>query len=155
MRSSPGKPTQNVVKPGLRDLAPDQVAGSRNGTLVVLSWVALLALAAYCALGAVTISVAGARLIPNDTDNTYPESANIYSAITAARTGRLYASPSQPPYVLQPFGPLYYATTAAIARLSHLDFVLVRMRVRMLTYGCFLLSSALVFLICRAARFSA
>src|SRR5580658_9121545 len=67
----------------------------------LLSGLAFLCLAAYCALGAVAITAAGAKLLPNQTDNTYPETTNIYAAISAARTGRLYVEPSRPPYVLQ------------------------------------------------------
>jgi hypothetical protein len=119
----------------------------------LLSGLAFLCLAAYCALGAVAITAAGAKLLPNQTDNTYPETTNIYAAINAARTGRLYAEPSRPPYVLQPFGPLYYAINAALARASHLDFDLTRARGRLLTYGCFLLCAAIIFVICRRLRF--
>jgi hypothetical protein len=122
--------------------------------LTVFSVSAFLCLAAYCALGAVAITGAGAKLLPNQTDNTYPETTNIYVAIDAARTGHLYVEPSRPPYVLQPFGPLYYAINAAIARASHLDFDLTRDRSRLLTYICFLLSAVIIFAICRRLRFS-
>ena len=125
-----------------------------NVALAVFSGLAFLCLAAYCALGAVAITAAGAKLLPNQTDNTYPETTNIYAAINAARTGGLYAEPSRPPYVLQPFGPLYYAINAAIARASHLDFDLTRARGRLLTYGCFLLCAVIIFAICRRLRFS-
>src|ERR1700692_1809355 len=117
--------------------------------LTVFSVSAFLCLAAYCALGAVAITAAGAKLLPNQTDNTYPETTNIYAAISAARTGRLYVEPSRPPYVLQPFRPLYYAINAALARASHLDFDLTRARGRLLTYGCFLLCAVIIFVICR------
>ena len=122
--------------------------------LTVFSGLAFLCLAAYCALGAVAITGAGAKLLPNQNDNTYPETPNIYVAIDAARTGHLYVEPSRPPYVLQPFGPLYYAINAAIARASHLDFDLTRARGRLLTYGCFLLCAVIIFAICRRLRFS-
>ena len=129
--------------------------GSRSTlALSVLSGGAFLSLAIYCVLSSVAITAAGAKLLPNQTDNTYPESANIYAAIDAARTGHLYAVPSQPPYILQPFGPLYYAINATIARASHLNFELVRARIRLLTYDCFILSAAIIFLICRKLQFS-
>lgn len=99
-------------------------------------------------------TVGGARLVRNQTDNTYPESTNIYSAIDAARTGHLYASPSGPPYVLQSFGPLYYVINATIAQASHLNFDLIRIRARLLSYTCFLLSAVIIFLICIRSRFS-
>ena len=133
----------------------NQKAGSRPTlALSVLSGLAFLSLAIYCVLSSVAISAAGAKLLPNQTDNTYPESTNIYAAIQAAQTGHLYAVPSQPPYVLQPFGPLYYVINAAIARASHLNFELIRARARLLTYGCFILSAVIIFLICIRLRFS-
>ena len=105
--------------------ASSQEAGSRRDLVLTgLAGGALLCLMAYCVLGAVMITVGSARLIPNQDENTYPESTIIYSAINAARSGHLYSSPSQPPYVLQPFGPLYYAINATVARAAHLDFAL-------------------------------
>jgi hypothetical protein len=101
------------------------------------------------------VTIGSARLLANLDENTYPESANIYDAIKAAQTGHLYASPFEPPYVLQPFGPLYYAANMVIARASHLDFDLVRARARLLTYCCFLLSAVFIFLICKRLRFPA
>ncbi len=100
------------------------------------------------------ITVGSAKLISNPADNTYPESANIYIAATAARTGHLYSPFSRPPYLLQSYGPLYYAIMAAIARASHLDFDLVRTRFRLLSYACFILSALVIFLICKRLRFS-
>jgi hypothetical protein len=135
---------------------PNEEDGSRRKVaFTFLSILAFSCLAAYCALGAVATTVGGARLIRNQTDNTYPESTNIYSAIDAARTGHLYASPSAPPYVLQSFGPLYYVINATIAQASHLDFDLIRIRARLLSYSCFLLSSVIIFLICMRSQFSA
>ena len=140
---------------GIAGSATTERAGSRRKlVLTLLSSLAFLSLAAYCALGAAMITVGSAKLIPNPADNTYPESANIYSAVTAARTGHLYSPFSQPPYLLQPYGPLYYAITAAIARASHQDFDLVRTRFRLLSYACFILSALIIFLICKRLRFS-
>jgi len=135
--------------------ASSQEAGSRRDLVLTgLAGGALLCLMAYCVLGAVMITVGSARLIPNQDENTYPESTIIYSAINAARSGHLYSSPSQPPYVLQPFGPLYYAINATVARAAHLDFALVRVNARLLTFSCFLLSALLIFLISRKLQFS-
>ena len=146
---------QYFVSKRLFGLGSNQEAGSRHAlALSVLSGGAFLSLAIYCVLSAVAITAAGAKLLPNQTDNTYPESTNIYAAIEAARTGHLYAVPSVPPYVLQPFGPLYYAINATIAWESHLNFELVRARLRLLTYGCSIFSALIIFLICRKLRFS-
>jgi hypothetical protein len=130
--------------------ASKQKTGSRRDLApTALFRVALLCLAAYCVLGAVLTTVGSSKLILNQRDNTYPESTNIYDAINAVRTGHLYSPLSQPPYVLQPYGPLYYLINATIAWASHLEFDLVRVRVRLLTFCCFLLSAVIIFLICR------
>lgn len=135
--------------------ASKQNTGSRRDLApAVLPRVALLCLAAYCLLGAALTTVGSSKLILNQHDNTYPESTNVYVAINAVRTGRLYSPPSQPPYVLQPYGPLYYVINATIAWASHLEFDLVRVRLRLLTFCCFLLSAVIIFLICRRLRFS-
>jgi hypothetical protein len=140
---------------GLIDSSARERQESRpEPALAVLSAIALICLALYCALSAASVTVGGAKFITNPADTTYPESANIYMAVTAARTGHLYATFTQPPYLTQAYGPLYYAIIAAIARASHLDFDLVRVRVRLLTYACFLLSAAIIFLICKRLRFS-
>lgn len=135
---------------------PDTKTGSRRRDLALTSLfsLAFLCLVVYCGSGAVMMTIGSAKLIPNQVENTYPESVNIYAAIGAARTGRLYSSPSQPPYILQPFGPLYYLINATIARASHLDFDSVRTRTRLLSYGCFLLSAVIIFLISKRLRFS-
>jgi hypothetical protein len=146
---------QNFLGPRLASSASYDAPSRPKLALTVLSGCAFLCLTAYCALGALPVTIGGAKLIANQIDNTYPESTNIYSSVEAVRTGHLYASPSQPPYVSQPYGPLYYVINATIAEVSHLDFDLVRTRSRLLTYSCFLSSAVIIFLICRRLRFSA
>ena len=102
---------------GLIDSSARERQESRpEPALAVLSAIALICLALYCALSAASVTVGGAKFITNPADTTYPESANIYMAVTAARTGHLYATFTQPPYLTQAYGPLYYAIIAAIAR---------------------------------------
>jgi hypothetical protein len=133
----------------------NQETGSRPDlALTALSGGAFLALVVYCLLGAVMISVGGGNAISSQNENTYPENTVIYAAVHAAQTGHLYSSPSLPPFVLQPFGPLYYLINATIARVSHFDFGLIRTSARLLTYSCYLLSGLIIFLICRRLRFS-
>ena len=115
----------------------------------LLSAIAFGALVVYCIAGAVKLNRESVKLIDNPVDTSIPEGANVYTALRAGATGQLYISYSQRPHVEQPFGPLFYAVMAGIARVSHLDVDRTARRIRMLTYGCFLGSSLLVFWICR------
>lgn len=145
VQPSLAKSADSVLDGGLIDSSAREHKESRpDPALAVLSVIALICLALYCALGAASVTVGSAKFITNPADTTYPESANIYMAVTAARTGHLYATFARPPYLTQAYGPLYYAVITAIARASHLDFDLVRVRVRLLTYVCFLLSAAIL-----------
>jgi hypothetical protein len=137
--------------------APNQetVVSRRDSALRKISLIAFLCLAAHCIWSASMVTVGSARLLSNWNENTYPESTNIYTAIKGAQTGHLYFPASEPPYVLQPFGPLYYVANVVIAKASHLDFDLVRARARLLTYCCFLSSALFIYLICRKLLFSA
>jgi hypothetical protein len=110
----------------------------------------LLALLTYCLAGAAIVTVKSADLIHNRWENTYPESAHVYVALQSARTGRLYSSFSQPPYVLQSYGPFYYEINMWIEKVSHLDFDRSLLLAREVSFGCYLLSAAMVFLICKA-----
>jgi hypothetical protein len=105
---------------------------------------------AYCLVGAAIVIVKSADLIHNRWENTYPESAHVYVALQAARTGHLYSSFSQPPYVLQSYGPLYYAINMWIAKASHLDFDRALLFAREVSFGCYLLSALMVCLICQS-----
>lgn len=120
---------------------------------ILLRLISLLLLV-YCVGGAALVMVESMRMIPTQNDTTYPEAANAYVAVLAGRTGQLYHSYSSPPYVVQPFGPLFYAVNAAIARASNGDADITLRRARLLTFACFLLCGLVVFRICRELEFS-
>ena len=130
---------------------PGKQQSTRHGLLPRLASVLLLA---YCLGGGLLVTVQSARLIRAQRDTTYPEAANAYMAVLAGRTGQLYHSYSSPPYVVQPFGPLFYAVNAAIARASNGDADITIRRARLLTFACFLLCGFVVFRICRELEFS-
>jgi hypothetical protein len=111
-------------------------------------------LLAYCLGGGLLVTGQSAKLIRAQRDTTYPEGANAYVAVLAGRTGQLYHSYSFPPYVVQAFGPLFYAVNAAIARASNCDADVTIRRARLLTFACFLLCGFVVFQICRELEFS-
>jgi hypothetical protein len=115
----------------------------------LFSAMAFAALVGYCIIGALKINSESVRLIRNPLDTSIPEGANVYTALRAGATGQLYISYNQKPHVEQAFGPLFYAVMASIARASHLNVDLTARRIRMLTYGCYLASALMVFLICR------
>lgn len=121
---------------------------------IFLRLASLLLLLVYCVGGAALVTIASARMMPTQDDITYPEGATTYLAILAGRTGQLYHSYSSPPYVVQPFGPLFYAMNAAIARASNGDADITVRRARRLTFACFLLCGFVVFRICRKLEFS-
>ncbi len=121
---------------------------------ILLRFASLLLLLVYCVGGAALVMIESARMIPTQDDVTYPEGATTYLAILAGRTGQLYHSYSSPPYVVQPFGPLFYAMDAAIARASNWDADITVPRARRLTFACFLLCGFVVFRICRKLEFS-
>jgi len=121
---------------------------------ILLRLASLLLLLVYCVGGGVLVTVESARMIPTQDDITYPEGATTYLAILAGRTGQLYHSYSSPPYVVQPFGPLFYAVNAAVARASNWDADITIRRARRLTFACFLLCGLVAFRICRKLEFS-
>jgi len=124
---------------------------TRHGFLQRL---ALALLLAYCVGGGLLVTVQSAKLIRAQRDTTYPEAATAYMAVLAGRTGQLYHSYSSPPYVVQAFGPLFYAVNAAITRASNCDADITIQRARLLTFVCFLLCGFVVFRICRDLEFS-
>lgn len=111
--------------------------------------VAFASLAAYCLIGAVIVAVGSARLISNSWDNMYPEGANVFMALRAARTGHLYSSFRESPYLVQSYGPLFYVIAAASAWASQLDADVTVLVIRLITYVCYLLCGVMVFAICR------
>jgi hypothetical protein len=115
--------------------------------LWILQAVLLSCLIGYSFIGAASVAVTGARLMNNSWENTHPEGPHIYAAIEGARTGRLYSPFTQSPYVIQSYGPLYYAVNAAIARASHLDVAATVLNARLLSYFCYLLCGVMAFAI--------
>lgn len=93
-------------------------------------------------------------MISAQRDITYPESANSYLAVLGARTGQLYRSYSSPPYVVQPFGPLFYAVNAGIARAASLDLDKTDRICRVLSFCCYLLCGVAAYGITRELAFS-
>ena len=142
--------------PGLTLAEDEKAPGALE--LAVCRRITFFALLVYCALGAFLILYASARLIPNQWENTYPESPHVWAALHAAETGRLYVPYTQSPYVLESYGPLYYIVNAAMALAAHANlhqniqlFVIVA---RTVTFVCFLTCGTLVFLICRRLSIS-
>lgn len=115
----------------------------------LFSAMAFAALVSYCIVGALKVNSESVKLIGSRLDTSIPEGANVYTALRGGATGQLYISYSQRPHVEQPFGPLFYAVMASIARVSHLDVDVTTRRIRMMTYGCYLASALMVFLVCR------
>jgi hypothetical protein len=100
-------------------LALSDAEKSGNIELAIVRRVAILALFIYFGLGAILVVGASIRLIPNNWENTYPESPNVWVAMNAVQTGKLFVSYHQPPYILQSYGPLWYALNATMAWMSH------------------------------------
>ena len=88
-------------------------------------------------------------MLTNPWDNTLPEGAHVYAAIRAAQTGHLYSPYTQSPYVVQSYGPLFYAINAAIAWGSHLDVSQTILLGRLFCFLCYLLCGVFVFAISR------
>lgn len=72
-------------------------------------------------------------------DNTFPESAVVQTAEWSRDTGRLYPPLATSPYTPAPYGPLFYMTLSALARLSHLGFDQLMVTARGIVLVCFLL----------------
>lgn len=113
-----------------------------------------LSLFLYCLLGAVLVVTQSARAIPSPVDTTYPEAATAYVAVLAGRTGHLYHSYLSPPYVVQPYGPLFYAVNAVFARATNLDLSGTMRLGRVFAFGCYLLCGLVIFAIGRRLGFS-
>jgi len=109
----------------------------------------LLAMVVYCVVGAVSINFYSFKLFSNRLDNTMPEGPHVYAAIRSAETGQLYHSFREAPHIMQSYGPLFYLSTTAVARLSHLDVDLTIRNFRLLSYLSYLGIALIVFLICK------
>lgn len=113
-----------------------------------------LSLLLYCLLGAALVVTESASIIPSPVDTTYPEAATAYVAVLAGRTGHLYRSYLSPPYVVQPYGPLFYVVNAMFARAAHLDLSGTMRLGRLFAFGCYLLCGLIIFAIGRRLDFS-
>jgi hypothetical protein len=143
-------------------LALSDAEKSGNIELAIVRRVAILALFIYFGLGAILVVGASIRLIPNNWENTYPESPNVWVAMNAVQTGKLFVSYHQPPYILQSYGPLWYALNATMAWMSHAGlqpdlrdniqhFVV---HARLISFAAFLLCGILIFWIGRRLSMS-
>lgn len=77
-------------------------------------------------------------------DTTYPEGASVYAFLTALRTGRLYSSPFDFPFNVQMYGPVFYLTGLAFAKLAHGEPMMTTVLFRLLSFLSFLGSAGLV-----------
>lgn len=111
----------------------------------------VLACFGLCAL---VVTLSGLKTIPAKTDVTHPESASVWAAQLAAKSGRLYPALDRAPYTVAPYGPLFYLGLEAAARLSGVHLRYVRLGYRMFVFGCYLLLPVLVYLLLRRASFS-
>jgi len=109
----------------------------------------VIALAIYCVFGAVFVNFYSIKLLPNQLDNMIPEGAHVYAAIRSAETGQLYFPFREPPHIMQSYGPLFYLSTAAVARLSHSNDTLTVRYFRTGSYLCYLASGLMLFWICK------
>jgi hypothetical protein len=135
-------------------LATEEKSG--RGFLRALSLrAAFLSLLVYCGYSAAIVITASARLLGNQWENTYPEAPHIFAAIRSAQTGHLYFPFTQPPYVLQSYGPLFYEMYYWMARAVRADTDRFIHLARVTDFSCFLLCGVLIFLICRRLAFTA
>ena len=131
------------------------MTGQRRATASnALPRLAYLALLAYCALGSLALIHASARLLPNRWENTYTESPTVYVGAHAASSRHLYHSLSRPPYTVQPYGPLFYGLSAAVAAISGHDIDATARRGRLLVFSCYLLCGLVLFGTARRLGFS-
>jgi hypothetical protein len=131
-----------------------KLAALRIFVFRVVPRVAFACLVAYCVIGAVIVAVGSARLISNPWDTMYPEGANVFMALRAARTGHLYFSFRESPYLVQSYGPLFYVIAAASAWASRLNVDMTVLVIRLISYVCYLLCGVMVFAICKRNRSS-
>src|SRR5208283_163209 len=115
---------------------------------------ALASLVAYCVISGAIVAVGSARLISNPWDTMYPEGANVFVALRAAKTGHLYFSFRESPYIVQSYGPLFYVIAAISAWASRLNVDVTAVVIRLISYVCYLLCGVMVFAICKRNRSS-
>ncbi len=115
---------------------------------------ALACLVVYCVISGVIVAVGSARLLSNPWDTMYPEGANVFVALRAAKTGHLYFSFRESPYLVQSYGPLFYAIAAVSAWAARLNVDVTVLVIRLISYVSYLLCGVMVFAICKRTRSS-
>lgn len=147
--------TARTQDPGFFALAFSSREKSKNGFLrAVCLRAAFLSLLAYSVYSAVAVLLLAIQLLNNQWENTYPEAPHVYTALRAAATGKLYFPLSNPPHILQSYGPLYYVLGAWMARFVHKNIDQYISLSRVTALACFVLCGVLIFAICRRLKVS-
>lgn len=84
--------------------------------------------------------------LPVTSENIYPESSGVLSALQWANGAPLYTDFRKAPYLSTPFPPLWYALTAQAAKLGFTDLDSLMLFGRILALGCLLGIAALAYL---------
>lgn len=138
----------------LRRPISEIIAEHRSSILACSRIAAFIALIIYCLIGAIMLPVSSLKLIPNQLENTYPESSVLFEAQLSARTGHLYFPLLERPYLSQPYGPLFYVTNMLIAKSAGLDSTATMIRARSFIFGAYLLCGLMIFALNRRLGFS-
>jgi len=72
-------------------------------------------------------------------DSTFPESAVVQTALWSKASGRIYPALDQSPYTPAPYGPLFYASLTAVAKLADADLDHLLVYGRIVVFSAFLL----------------
>ena len=94
-----------------------------------------------------------AHFLPVTSENIYPESAGVLSALRWSRGQPLYADFRRPPYLTTPFPPLWYALTAQVAKLGASDLDSLTRFGRILALACLVGIAGLAYLWNRRSGF--
>jgi hypothetical protein len=113
--------------------------------------VMLLALSG-CAVALSCVQVV--HFLPVTSENIYPESSGVLSALRWSQGLPLYQDFRQPPYLTTPFPPLWYALTAQVAKLGATDLDSLTQFGRLLALVCLLGIAGLAYLWNRRLGFS-
>jgi hypothetical protein len=81
-------------------------------------------------------------------DSTFPEGSPVYTFLTVFHTGKLYSPPFQFPWNAEIYGPVFYLLGALLATIAHGDPLLTTIFGRLLSFGSYLASVAIVGRIC-------
>lgn len=123
---------------------------SRIFSFVTLEWLLLILSGAI----AFFLAIEAARFLPVHSDNAYPEASGIVSAYRMSQGLGLYSDYRQPPFVITPFPPFWYALLAGGAKLASLDLAALTLYGRVLTLLGLFSMLGLVYLWNRRAGFS-